>query len=91
MPTENAKSYHHKDLRRSLIDQALTTLTAGGSQAISLRNLAREIGVSHSAPLRHFPTREALLAELAVFGFEQLTEAMEVAKKSPIVKTWATR
>ncbi|MDY7538302.1 TetR/AcrR family transcriptional regulator [Undibacterium sp. RTI2.1] len=83
MSTENAKSYHHKDLRRSLIDQALTTLTAGGSQAISLRNLAREIGVSHSAPLRHFPTREALLAELAVFGFEQLTEAMEVAKKKP--------
>jgi AcrR family transcriptional regulator len=79
MKPEPAKSYHHKDLRRALVEQAALALAAGGSQAVSLRDLAREIGVSHSAPLRHFPTREALLAALAIQGFRQLTAAMERA------------
>jgi AcrR family transcriptional regulator len=79
MKPEPTKRYHHRDLRRALVEQAALALASGGSQAVSLRDLAREIGVSHSAPLRHFPTREALLAELAIQGFRQLTAAMERA------------
>jgi AcrR family transcriptional regulator len=43
-----------------------------GVQALSLRELAREVGVSHGAPRRHFPDRQALLDALAESGFVRL-------------------
>jgi AcrR family transcriptional regulator len=82
MPSQDTKTYHHKDLRCTLIEKAFHILAVGGSQAISLRDLAREIGVSHSAPLRHFPNKEALLAELAIEGFRQLTASMDEVGKN---------
>ncbi|WP_327369080.1 TetR/AcrR family transcriptional regulator [Streptomyces sp. NBC_01217] len=71
-------AYHHGNLRAELLARAETVLAEGGVEALSLRSLARDLGVSHAAPARHFPDRQALLDALAVEGFGRL--GAEVAK-----------
>jgi AcrR family transcriptional regulator len=71
-----ADSYHHGDLRRALVDAATRLVRLNGATQVSLRHIAREAGVSHAAPYHHFPDREALLAEVALGGFEALGEAL---------------
>jgi AcrR family transcriptional regulator len=66
------RPYHHGNLRAALLVQAERTVRERGTQALSLRELAREVGVSHGAPRRHFPDRQALLDALAEAGFERL-------------------
>ncbi len=66
------RPYHHGNLRTALLEQAERTVRERGVQELSLRELAREVGVSHGAPRRHFPDRQALLDALAVAGFERL-------------------
>ncbi len=67
-----SRPYHHGNLRAALIVAAERTLRERGVQALSLRELAREVGVSHAAPRRHFPDRQALLDALAEEGFARL-------------------
>jgi AcrR family transcriptional regulator len=71
--------YHHGDLRRALLGAGLRLLEQRGPGQVSLREVARVAGVSHTAPYRHFDSREALLAALAADGFEALGAAMERA------------
>jgi AcrR family transcriptional regulator len=71
--------YHHGNLRAALLERASRTVDERGAQALSLRELAREIGVSHAAPRRHFPDRQALLDALAEDGFERLGEELRAA------------
>jgi len=71
--------YHHGDLRRALLDTALRVVEAQGVDALSLRDLARKLGVSHAAPDHHFPDRLSLLVALAIEGFDRLAVAMEAA------------
>src|SRR5271168_1175007 len=66
------RPYHHGNLRTALLAQAARTVRECGVQAVSLRELAREAGVSHGAPRRHFPDRQALLDALAQAGFKRL-------------------
>jgi AcrR family transcriptional regulator len=66
------RPYHHGNLRTALLEQAERTVRERGVQALSLRELAREVGVSHAAPRRHFPDRQALLDALAEAGFARL-------------------
>lgn len=66
------RPYHHGNLRTALLEQAERTVRERGVQELSLRRLAREVGVSHGAPRRHFPDRGALLDALAEAGFERL-------------------
>src|SRR3954464_4682833 len=65
-------TYHHGDLPAALLRAAGQTLEKKGIGARSLREAARRAGVSHNAPYRHFPDRDALLAALATEGFAQL-------------------
>src|SRR4051812_42489306 len=65
-------TYHHGDLPPALLKAAGKILEKEGLAGLSLRELARRAGVSHSAPYRHFPDRDALLAALATEGFAQL-------------------
>src|SRR5438132_6802885 len=67
-----ARPYHHGNLHAALLAEAERTVRDRGVQALSLRELAREVGVSHGAPRRHFADRQALLDALAEAGFERL-------------------
>lgn len=69
-------TYHHGDLPAALLRAAGRTLEKRGIGALSLRETARRAGVSHNAPYRHFPDREALLAALAAEGFATLGERL---------------
>jgi AcrR family transcriptional regulator len=70
--TVSARPYHHGNLRAALLEQAERTVRERGVHELSLRELAREAGVSHGAPRRHFPDRQALLDALAEAGFARL-------------------
>lgn len=73
------KPFHHGDLRHTLIEATTELIERDGPASVSLREAARLAGVSHNAPYRHFPTRDALLAAVAAHGFRQLRMAFEEA------------
>jgi AcrR family transcriptional regulator len=73
------RPYHHGNLRTALLDQAQQTVRERGVEQLSLRDLARQIGVSHGAPRRHFADRQALLDALAQAGFERLGSELRAA------------
>lgn len=76
------RPYHHGDLRAALLERAEQTLRERGSDALSLRELARDLDVSPAAPSRHFKTKQALLDALALDGFERLVEAIAASQDS---------
>jgi AcrR family transcriptional regulator len=73
------RPYHHGNLREALLAEAERTVRERGVQELSLRELARDIGVSHGAPRRHFPDRQALLEALAESGFARLGAELRAA------------
>ena len=83
MTVSPVRPYHHGNLRSELLSCAERALAEGGLAQLSLRDLARQVGVSHAAPRRHFADKQALLDALAQDGFERLVrelrEAMEAA------------
>ncbi|MFI7617907.1 TetR/AcrR family transcriptional regulator [Nonomuraea terrae] len=72
-------AYHHGNLRATLLAVAERSLRRHGADQISLRELAREAGVSHAAPRRHFADRQALLDALAETGFARLDKELRTA------------
>jgi AcrR family transcriptional regulator len=76
------RPYHHGNLREALLAQAERTVRERGIQDLSLRELAREVGVSHAAPRRHFADRQALLDALAEAGFARLGTELRKAVDS---------
>lgn len=64
--------YHHGDLRSALIAEARRELESAGVHDMSLRQLARAVGVSEAAPSRHFDGKRGLLAAIAASGFRDL-------------------
>src|SRR5258706_3429757 len=78
--TNQAKrGYHHGDLPAALLQAAGKILEKEGVEALTVRALTRRAGVSHTAPYRHFPDREALLAALAAEGYAMLGSAQREA------------
>jgi AcrR family transcriptional regulator len=77
------RPYHHGNLREALLRVAEKTLETGGVQSISLRELSRELGVSHTSPRRHFADKQSLLDALALRGFEQFDETLARAAGKP--------
>ena len=65
-------TYHHGNLRVAVLQEAERALESGGVNSISLREISRGLNVSHTAPRRHFATKQALLDALAIHGYEQL-------------------
>ena len=65
-------TYHHGDLRPALLAAAAHILRDGGTDALTLRALAEAVGVSRTAPYRHFKDKSALLVAVAAEGFERL-------------------
>ena len=78
----DSRAYHHGDLRAALLTEAQSTLRTRGLDGLSLRELARAVGVSHAAPRRHFADKAALLEALVADGFRRLGVALEVASEA---------
>lgn len=76
-------TYHHGDLRDALIKAALREAEQGGAEAISIKALAKQLGVSQPAPYRHFADREALLAAVTAEAFRQLSVILREAMARP--------
>ena len=72
-------TYHHGNLRSALINAGLQLLSRQGAAELSLRSVARKIGVSQMAPYHHFEDKNALLAALATEGFRKLASNVQAA------------
>jgi AcrR family transcriptional regulator len=71
--------YHHGDLRRALLLEAVRTIQAEGAAALTLRGVGDRLGVSRTALYRHFADKQALLDEVAAEGFRMLRAALREA------------
>ena len=76
------KNYHHGDLHSEILRVARVLLEENNIASLSLRTVAKMIGVSHTAPYRHFKNKEGLLAGIASQGYEELTEQLKAAVDS---------
>jgi len=74
------RPYHHGDLQRALLDAALALIEESGAGSLTLRAVARRVGVTHAAPYRHFVDKAALLAAVAAEGFKLLTDRLTAAR-----------
>ena len=73
--SETSSSYHHGNLREALLQAAIADIRHHGADKLSLRALARTVGVSQTAPYRHFADKNALLVELARQAFDEIAAA----------------
>jgi AcrR family transcriptional regulator len=73
------RPYHHGDLRSALIAEGLRLLAIRDAESLSLREVARGVGVSATAVYRHFPDKEALMTALALEGLAQIGAAQQAA------------
>ncbi len=71
---------HHGDLRRAAIDAAVQAIREEGVANLSLRDLARRLGVSHAAPTHHFGDKAGLLSAVASEGYRRLAAALRDAE-----------
>ena len=76
MKRKNSDTYHHGNLKESLIETALEMLGKEGIEAITLRELATRLGTSRSAIYRHFKGKEDLMRAVILEGFEKLDQAI---------------
>lgn len=74
--------YHHGKLREALLERAMETIEDAGVDALSLRQLARDLNVSHGAPAKHFRDKQALVDALALAGFESMNQRILAASQS---------
>ena len=82
----STRPYHHGHLRQALLRAAEVALEARGVQHLSLRELSRELGVSHASPQRHFATKQDLIDALAIMGFERLSSVVAKAGDSALLR-----
>jgi AcrR family transcriptional regulator len=73
---KRAGDYHHGNLRRALIDQALATVDKRGVEGLTLRGVGEALGVSRTALYRHFSDKQSLVAAVASEGFRTLRLAL---------------
>ncbi|MCJ8157124.1 TetR/AcrR family transcriptional regulator [Sphingomonas sp. LaA6.9] len=78
---DSTKRYHHGDLRAALISAGLELLAERSADDLSLREVARHVGVSATAVYRHFPDKQALLSALAFEGMEELGRRQRAASE----------
>ena len=76
---QRRRRYHHGDLRNAMIAKALELVDEHGPEAVSLREVARRVGVNHRAAYRHFEDKRALTAAIAEQGYAALAGALEAS------------
>lgn len=72
-------TYHHGNLRAEFLAAAATMVAQGGVAALNLRQLARQLGVTHAAPRHHFGDKRGLLTALATEGYRALARELRAA------------
>ncbi|MGH7505176.1 MAG: TetR/AcrR family transcriptional regulator [Longimicrobiales bacterium] len=81
------RPYHHGNLRRALLDEALVIIGAEGVDGLTLREIVARVGVSRTALYRHFADKRALMTAVATEGFrtlrQQLVAAWEEGGRGP--------
>jgi len=75
-----AGKYHHGELRRALLDATLSIVASDGTTELSLRAVARRVGVSPQATYNHFRDRAALLCAAAEEGLKELARNLREAR-----------
>ena len=70
------------NLREACIEEAFAIVATTGVEKLSLREVARRLGVSHQAPYKHFPSRDHLLAELVARAFREFAARLEARPAS---------
>ncbi len=83
MSRTKSTSYHHGNLKESLIEAALVILERDGAEALSLRAIAAEVGVSHTASYSHFKNKKELFEGISEAGYELLADAFSEGVASP--------
>ena len=68
------KTYHHGNLRLMLLETAAEMISSEGLKKLTLRELSQRVGVSRTAPYRHFANKNSLLFAIAEEGFKKLTQ-----------------
>jgi len=69
-------AYHHGDLPAALLAAVESAIADSGVSGVSLRDVARRAGVSHSAPAHHFGSKAGLLTAFAAAGYQLLAESV---------------
>jgi AcrR family transcriptional regulator len=82
MTQPKKSAYHHGDLRRGLVTAAAEVVRTQGVESLTLREVGKVAGVSHTAAHHHFGDKDGLLAALAEEGFRMLTQTMQSARAS---------
>ncbi|WP_116246100.1 TetR/AcrR family transcriptional regulator [Nocardiopsis sp. FIRDI 009] len=77
-----ADGYHHGNLRAAVLERAAEVIEREGPYSFSLRSLAADLGVSHTAPRHHFGSREGVLNAIAVEGFQVLAERLRANRRA---------
>ena len=75
-------TYHHGDLRNAMVAAATKLVKLGGEEAFSLREAARDVGVTANAAYRHFKSKSDLTSAVAAQGFENLAQRMQKAMQA---------
>lgn len=78
----SAKSYHHGDLKNALIQAGIKILAEDGINELSLRKVAREAGVTHSAPYAHFADKQALIAAISTDGYKKIFDRINLVMEN---------
>lgn len=79
MARDQGSGYHHGDLARAALDGAYAIVAKQGAGALSMRELAGGLGVTHRALYRHYADREALLDAVAARGYEAIADTLQAA------------
>ncbi|MEL6963928.1 MAG: TetR/AcrR family transcriptional regulator [Pseudomonadota bacterium] len=69
-------------LREACVQEALAIIETSGVEELSLRQVARRLGVSHQAPYKHFPSRDHILAEIVARAFESFADYLDDCAKN---------
>lgn len=77
-----ARKAKYDNLRDACIDEALTIIEASGIENLSMREVARRLGVSHQAPYKHFKSRDHILAEILKRSFEDFAQHLDARPRS---------
>lgn len=77
MAKSKSKPFHHGDLKRVLLDVALSRLDEHGAGGVTMRAVAKTAGVSHGAPVNHYKDRRSLLTAIAKAQFDALLKEID--------------